>query len=267
MELYCSTNKNNYPATSDIKIDDEVWAIKWYILNVLRKHEPYRIKETLNLCYGASELVKEFMVNNINFMVSMQFQSNHLSDTMLMLIQEQWLEFLYEKNLISSEEYLSRHFPIVIKKLEIFLLLKQPVVDDFNLEIYIFKDKCNYKMDTSLLNVIDTKFAFVNSYNRYLSNKKSDCSKRINVNLDRSMTSNDCCKIMKCGKIPVVICRTDCPSFIKKIDDYSSFYLNSQKNILIQKHKYSNSRCDVKHYNLYCVNTEKLLGSFEFNTD
>ena len=268
MELYCSTNKNKYSSTCDIKINDEVWAIQWYILNVLRMYEPYRIKETLNLCYGASDLVKKFMLRNTNFMVDMQFQSNHLSDTMVMLIQEQWLEFLYQQELISEGEYLSRHFPIVIKKLEALLVLKQPIVDDFNLEIYIFKDKCNYKMDTSLLNVIDTKFVFLNEYNKYCSNKKSDCSKRVNVNLDRNITSKDYCKIEKWGgEIPGKICRTERPSFIKKIDDCSSFYLNSQKNILIQKHEYLNGRCDVKHFNLYCVNTKKLLGSFEFNTD
>jgi len=267
MELYCTTNKNNYPTTSQIKIDNEVWAIKWYILNVLRNYEPYKIKQTLNFCYGASDLVQKFMTDNINFMVNMQFQSPHLSDTMLVLIQEKWLEFLYKQELISEGEYSSRQFPIVIKKLEALLVLKQPVVDDIKLEIYFFKDKRNYKMDITLLNLINTKFAFGNSYNKYLSNKKSDCSNSINVNLDWEMTSHDCCKIEKWGKIPGEISKIDCPRFIKKIDDCSSFYLNSQKNILIQKCKYSNDRIEIKHFNLYCVKTEKLLGSFEFNTD
>lgn len=268
MVLFCLINKINYPNTYNIRINDEVWAIKWYILNVLRKHEPYKIKETLGFCHGSTELVKEFMVNNINFLVSMQFQPHYLSYMMIILIQEQWLEFIYNKNLISSREYSSRHFLIVIKKLEVFLVLKQPVVDDINLEIYIFKDKSNYKMDTSLLNVIDTKFVFVNNYNKYLSNKKSECSKRIKVNLERCMTSDSCCKIvnMKTKQIPDALHKTDCPKFIKKIDDCSSFYLNSQKNILIQKHKYLGC-CDVIHFNLYCVKTEKLLGSFEFNID
>jgi hypothetical protein len=82
------------------------------------------------------------------------------------------------------------------------------------------------------------------------------------------MTSDDCCKIKKWEKIPGEISRTDCPRFIKKIDDCSSFYLNSQKNILIQNHQYlTNNSCEVKHFNLYCMKTEKLLGSFEFNTD
>jgi hypothetical protein len=267
MVLFCLINKINYPNTNNITINDEVWAIKWYILNVLRNHEPYSIKKTVDFCQGATELVKEFMVTNINFMVSMQFQPDYLSHMMIILIQERWLEFIYKKNLISSREYLSRHFPIVIKKLEALLVLKQPVVDDIKLEIYICKDKCNYKMDTTLLNIINTKFAFGNSYNKYLSNKRSDCSKRIKVNLDWSMTSDDCCKIKKWEKIPGEISRTDCPRFIKKIDDCSSFYLTSQKNILIQKDKYSNGTCEVVHFNLYCVKTEKLLGSFEFNTD
>lgn len=277
MKLYCRTNKNNYPTTSQIKIDNEVWAIQWYILNVLRNYEPYKIKQTLNFCYGASDLVQKFMTDNINFMVDMQFQSPHLSDTMIVLIQEKWLEFLYKQELISESEYSSRQFPIVIKKLEALLVLKQPIVDDIKLEIYFFKDKRNYKMDITLLNLINTKFAFGNSYNKYLSNKKSDCSKRINVNLDWGMTSNDCCKIEKWGDLLIFhllqseisgeISKTDCPRFIKKIDDCSSFYLNSQKNILIQKHKHSNGRIEITHFNLYCVKTEKLLGSFEFNTD
>jgi hypothetical protein len=267
MELYCTTNKNKYPHTSQIKIDNEVWAIQWYILNVLRNYEPYKIKQTLNFCYGASDLVQKFMTDNINFMVDMQFQEPHLSDIMIVLIQEKWLEFLYKEELITAGEYLRRHFPIVIKKLEALLVLKQPVVDDIKLEIYFFKDKCNYKMDITLLNLINTKFAFGNSYNKYLSNKKSDCSKRIKVNLDWDMTSHDCCTIEKWGKIPGEISKTDCPRFIKKIDDCSSFYLNSQKNILIQKCKYSNGQIEIKHFNLYCIKTEKLLGSFEFNID
>ena len=268
MVLFCLINKINYPNTNNITINDEVWAIKWYILNVLRNYEPYSIKKTLDFCHGATELVKEFMVTNIDFIVSMQFQPHYLSHMMIILIQEQWLEFIYKKNLISSREYSSRHFLIVIKKLEVFLVLKQPVVDDINLEIYIFKDKSNYKIDTSLLNVIDTKIVFVNNYNKYLSNKMSECSKRININLEKCMTSDNCFKIvnMKTEQIPDLLHTTECPKFIKKIDDCSSFYLNSQNNILIQIHKYLGS-CEVVHYNLYCVKTEKMLGSFEFNLD
>jgi len=268
MVLFCLINKINYPNTNNITINDEVWAIKWYILNVLRNHEPYSIKKTLDFCHGATELVKEFMVTNINFMVSMQFQPHYLSYMMIILIQERWLEFIYKKNLISSREYSSRHFLIGIKKLEVFLVLKQPIVDDINLEIYIFKDKSNYKIHTSLLNVIDTKIVFVNNYNKYLSNKKSECSKRIKVNLEKCMTSDNCFKIvnMKTEQIPDALHRTECPKFIKKIDDCSSFYLNSQNNILIQKHKYLGS-CEVVHFNLYCVKTEKMMGSFEFNID
>jgi hypothetical protein len=267
MELYCTTNKNKYPPTSQIKIDDEVWAIQWYILNVLRNYEPYKIKETLNFCYGASDLVQKFMTDNINFMVDMQFHSSYLSDIMIVLIQEQWLKFLYSQQIISSHEYSSRHFQIVIKKLEELLVLKQPVIDDIKLEIYINKDKSNYKMDTSLLNLINTKFVFVNRSNKYFSNKSSDCYKRVNVNLALGKTSQDCYKIMKLEKIPSKLCRTERLSFIKKIDDCSSFYLNSQKNILIQKNEYGGSGITIKHFNLYCVKTEKLLGSFEFNTD
>lgn len=267
MVLFCLINKINYPNTNNITINDEVWAIKWYILNVLRNHEPYSIKKTLDFCHGATELVKEFMVTNINFMVSMQFQPHYLSNMMIILIQEQWLEFIYKKNLISLREYSSRHFLIVIKKLEVFLVLKQPVVDDINLEIYFFKDKCNYKMDITLLNLINTKFVFANSHNKYLSNKKSDCSKMIKVNLDWEITSNDCCEIEKSVKIPGEISKTDCPRFIKKIDNCSSFYLNTQKNILIQKDKYSNDRIEITHFNLYCMKTEKMMGSFEFNID
>ena len=122
MILFCLLTKINYkllyPKTCTIEIHDEVWAIKWYIINVLRKYEPFKIRKTLELCCGATKLIKEFMFNNINFMVSMQFQPYHLEHIMHLLIQEKWLEFIYEKKLISSTEYSARIFPITIKKME-----------------------------------------------------------------------------------------------------------------------------------------------------
>ena len=268
MILFCLKSKINYkllyPETCNIQIDTEVWSIKWYIINVLRKYEPFKIKQTLDLCCGKTQLIKEFMFNNIDFMVSMQFQPYNLECIMHILIQEKWLEFIYEKKLINSAEYSARRFPITIKKLEVFLELKKPIIDDIKLEIYMYKDKHNYKLETSLVDIHDTKFVFKTQSNRYTSNPKSKCCNTTNINLNTDKNGG----WKQIPKIPCKMSRIEHPNFIEKIhNDPSSFYLNSQKNILIKQHHYSLGTCNVLYFNLFCVKSQSLLGQFEFNTN
>ena len=264
MVLFCLQNKINYvlnyPKTSGIKIEDEVWGLKWYIINILRSHEPYMIRQTLDFCIGATDLIKEFMKLNIRFMIEMQFQSYEYSKIMHVLIQDKWLEFLYNKSLLDPLEYSSRMFKISKKKLETFLVFKQPIIEETTVSLLIYKDKRYYKLDTTLPELIDTKYVFVNSYNRYVSNKRSECSKKNIVNIKEWKTVNTD------SKIGALLKRIDRPEFIEK-DEYSTYYLNKQKNVVIKSRKYTIGSCSVDNYRLYLLENEKMIGSFEFNTD
>lgn len=244
----------------NIKIDDEVWALQWYVYNVLRQHEPYKIKYTLNYCYGATTLMKEFMETNSDFMVQMQFISSKLENIMIYLIQEKWLEFLYEKKMTGSKEYSSRLFPIIIKKFQIKLEMRFPI-EDKNVTFYVYNDKNNYKIETMLSNLINSKFVIANKYGRYVPNKNSICHKRVNVNLRQS---NEWKRI---DKITNKMIRIEKPDFIKTNEKYLSYYLNSQKNILISSHKFTIGSCSAENFTLYSMETKKIIGSIEFNVD
>ncbi len=274
MIMYCIEMKSHYhdiyKDTSHIRIDDEVWAIKWYVLHVLRSYEPYTIQQTLKFCYGATDLIKTFMFNNVRFMISMQFQPYEEDHIMHLLIQEQWLLFLYSLNKIDAKEFSSRQFPIYIKKLEVFLTFKKPVVDDTDISILIAKDNNLYELNTTLLSLIDSKFVFENRYNKYVSNKKSNCSKRINVslrNISRYKPKSKDTNFQLCGKKSEKCSQISCPEFITKKNYHLSYYLNSTKNLIIEQSMFSIGACSVKNFNIYCEKTKNLLGSFEFNTD
>jgi len=257
MIKYCICNKIKNK-NDVIKINDEVWALQWYIYYVLRQHEPYKIQQTLTFCYGATELIKEFFEQNTNFMVQMQFISHKLESIMIYLIQEKWLEFLYEKKLINSKEYSSRLFPIIIKKFELKLELKIPT-EDKNITLYVDVDKCIYRIDTTLSNLFDSKFVIANKYGKYYSNKSSKCHKRININLKQN---NDWKRVNKTTNKTK---RVDKPDFIETNETYLSYELNSQKNIIIETHIFTIGSCSARNFTLYSLKTKKMIGAFEFN--
>jgi hypothetical protein len=253
MVNYCLKNRHRY---KNIKIDDEVNCIQFYVYNVLRSCEPFNIKNTLSYCYGSTDLVKEFMENKIGFMVEMQFLSNE-DDIMIYLIQEQWLYFKSEKGLIYSKECSSRLFPLIIKKLEAKLTMKVPF-DDFDVILYVQKDKFYYKIETVISNLIGTKFIIANNYERYVTNKKSKCHKSIKVNLKRETSWK------KINRIPTKMEVIKGKSFIEPRNEC---YLNSKKNIAVVCSTYSLGNCYISNYTLYLANVKKQIGSFEFNTD
>jgi hypothetical protein len=258
MIIYCIYNKSK--KSNLIKIDDEVLGLEYYVYKVLRQYEPYKIKNTINYCYGATDLMKEFMKTNVNFMIDMQFICEELEHIILYLIQEKWLEFLYNKKIIGSKEYSSRLFPIIIKKLEIKLEMKLPI-EDKNVTFYVDKDERNYKIETTLLDLIDSKFVLSNNYGKYVSNKNSTCHKRINVNLKNS---NEWKLVKEIGNKMI---RVDKPDFIKNSETSYSYYLNSQKNIIICKSTFTIGICSAEKFTMYLMETKKIIGSFEFNID
>jgi hypothetical protein len=248
-----------------IKIDDEAYALKWYIYNVLRMHEPHKIQSTTNYCYGATDLIQQFIKENTNFMVDMQFISESIEHIMILLIQEKWLEFLYEKSLIEPKIYLSRLFLISIKKLESKLILRTPITDK-KISVFINKDKNIYEIKTNLTELIDTKIVFTNKYSKYISNKSSKCHKRYIINLyNKSSLGTENIIFEKISKLPSKCKSINKPDFIITNEIHLSYYINTQKNLIISHGKFTIGSCSCDKYNLYCLETKKLLGTFEFN--
>jgi hypothetical protein len=246
-----------------IKIDDEAYAIEWYVYNVLRMYEPYKIQYTIQYCYGATKLIEKFIKENINFMVNMQFCSKE--DNMILLIQEKWLAFLYENFLIDPKTYLSRSFLISIKKLESILVLRTPLIDK-KITAFVKKDDGLYKMTTNLSNLIDSKIIFTSKCSKYVSNKNSKCHKSYIINLfNLKNLGTDNISFEKISKLPSKLKKIDKPEFITTTERYLSYYINTQKNLIIEYRKFSIGDCSCDNYTLYCLKTKKLLGSFEFN--
>ena len=267
MTNYVLKNKFRGHQFGKIKIDDEAYALEWYVYNVLRMHEPYKINSTIKYCYGTTNLIQQFIKENTNFMVNMQFISESLEHIMILLIQEKWLEFLYEKSLIDPKSYLSRLFLISIKKLESKLILRTPIVDK-KISVFINKDRNMYEIKTNLAELIDTKIVFTNKYSKYISNKSSKCHKRYIINLhNKSSLGNDNIVFEKISKFPSKCKSIFKPDFVATNETYLSYYINAQKNLIISHGKFTIGSCSCDKYNLYCLETKKLLGTFEFNMD
>ncbi len=272
MVNYVLENKFHKHPFGKIKIDDESWAIEWYVYHVLRMHEPYKINSTITFCYGTTKLLKQFIEENINFMVKMQFISQSLEHIMILLIQEKWLEFLYEKSFLEPKTYMKRLFPIIIKKFETILQLKTPVVDK-KLSIFIEKDKKIYEIKTNLEELIGTKIAFTNKYSKYVSNKSSKCHKKYVINLinkaflgSENIVFENVTFDMK-SKKNLKYKSINKPDFIISNESYLSYYINGQQNLIISHGKFTIGSCSCDNYTLYCLKTKKILGSFEFNVD
>ena len=245
-------------------ISDEVWCIQWYILHVLRSYEPYSIKDTLTYCYGAPEIVKSFMKKNVNFMIKMQFQSSEEYKYMHYLIDEQFLNYKYELGLISNYEYMRKVFPLIVKKLELNLILKKPFV---NRPVKLFfTHKRSYRhnkyiFNTTLEDLLDTKFLIPNQYNKCKKNKNSKCYKTVIMDLTKK-------EYEQIKEFPEPIKSQQNPDILnslKKKHPYSTVKFNEELIIVENSMSYGSISC--KLFTIYEKDGKTLLGNVEFNFD
>jgi hypothetical protein len=166
--------KNRY---EKIKISPESWYIQWYIYNLYRQYEPHFINNTINYCYGASDLIKDFMKDNIDFMINMQFLSEFYENIMIFLIEEKILEYRHKKNIISDNYFSKNSFPIIIKKLEKYLNFK--ILNPYKKFILNFEyNKNKYEIEIEAENLFNTQFLLVNKNNKYYINSNSKCTNK-----------------------------------------------------------------------------------------
>ena len=160
-----------------IKISPESWYIEWYVYYILRSYEPCYIKDTLTYCGGANQLIKDFMNDNINFMINLQFLSGSYKNIIIFLIEEKILEYKHEKNIISDSYFSKNVFPTRIKKLEKNLNFK--ILNTYENFILSFcYMKTTYKIKLDMKDLFNTKFIFLDKNNRYYENKQSKCLKK-----------------------------------------------------------------------------------------
>lgn len=163
-----------------LKISPETWAIRWYIYNVLRKHEPYKIKSTLTYCYGATKELQKFMNENIDFMISMQFISDIYSNIVVYLIEEKILEFKQKEGKFEEEEYFSKIFPrlFVLREIKLKTYLKfRTIIPNIYVNLEIYYNKTVYKLVIPSDDLIDTKIIFPSRYGKS-KETNSKCSKK-----------------------------------------------------------------------------------------
>jgi hypothetical protein len=160
-------NKKKY--YKGLKISPETWAIEWYIYNVLRNHEPYKIKSTLTYCYGATKELQKFMEENIDFMISMQFISDIYSNIVVYLIEEKILEFKQKEGKFTDKEYFSKIFPrlFILREIKLKTYLKfRTIILDIYVNLEIYYNKIKYKLVIPSDNLIDTKIIFPSRYGK-----------------------------------------------------------------------------------------------------
>lgn len=156
----------------------ESWYIQWYVFNVLRSHEPWSIRQTLTFCHGSTKELQDFMNENVDFMIEMQFFSR--DSNIIYFIEEKILEFKHKIGKISDSVYLNRVFPVRVKKLEIILKFKMPI-EDMKIKFYFTRDGSNYQLEMPTKDLFDSKIVFPHRYNSNPSGR-SKCTKTIKFN-------------------------------------------------------------------------------------
>ena len=87
----------NKDENKENKFNPETYYIEWYVHNILRMYEPYKIKQTLTYCYGASEELQTFMNDNTEFMIDMQFLHHNKEHLMTTLIEKKLTDYKNKK--------------------------------------------------------------------------------------------------------------------------------------------------------------------------
>ena len=179
----------------------DTWSISWYIINVLRRHRPQFIRTTLTYCHGATKLIKEFMEQNIDFMVDMQFLRSFPKDLspshpsryenlLQYLIEEQILLHKYKMGKLTDRQLNSKLFPIIIKKLENNLILRHPT-NIKNVELKLEFEGRFYRKNFDINDLLDTKIVFPCKHERNPVNIFSVCYKKIRFDKDKWDTYTD----------------------------------------------------------------------------
>jgi hypothetical protein len=264
---------NNYFNNPDISI--ESWYIEWYIYYVLRNHEPDRIKNTLEYCYGATDLIKKFMKENTKFMIDMQFLSQRGDNYMIYLIESEFLEFKYSLGLIKEVDFCSKIFKCRIKKLEYKLKLKVPLLDKIVRLEFIGKGDKKFYKEMSSKDLLDTQFIFFKNKN-FKGLEKSSCNKKIFVDLKNSIfkidyklsnqKKNNKYKYVKEYQ-KVTNINTKKSITIDNNNEQSRIIFNDEQNLLLEIFNFSFGLTTVKSINLYCPEHGNLLGNFQMVYD
>jgi hypothetical protein len=180
LKNYLSKNKHH----KDLKISSESWAIQWYIYNVLRSYEPYKIKDTLSYCYGATKKLQKFMEENIDFLINMQFLRDVYSSIMIYLIEEKILEFNYKEGIFTEEEYFNKILPklFIIRQIKLQSYLKfKTNIPNININLEINYNKTKYNLVIPSDDLIDTKIIFSSKYGTS-KGTNSKCTKKKEFN-------------------------------------------------------------------------------------
>lgn len=161
------------------KFSQETFYIEWYVYHVLRQYEPYKINQTLNFCYGASDELQDFMKKNVDFMIGMQFFKLEKDEIMPYFIEEKILEYKNSNGKLTDKDFLKKVFSIRVKKLENTLKFK--MYNNYTIQVKISYEREKYLLTLNSNDLFDTKFVFKGKYGTR-SNIYSKCYKKFIVN-------------------------------------------------------------------------------------
>jgi len=265
------TLKNYLTKNKDlkIKISPESWAIKWYIYYVLRSYEPYKIKDTLSHCYGATKKLKKFMEENIDFMINMQFLTDIYSSIMIYLIEEKILEFNYKEGKFTEEEYFNKIFPklFIIRKLKLQSYLKfRTNVPNININLEINYNKTKYNLVIPSSDLFDTKIIFPSKYGSS-KGTGSKCTKKKQFNdllkyKNVFSTQNNIPYTYDKKKKELINVTNNKKIKINHNSEYSTFYFSKCSKLLVFEDCYSGNVWSKSVFTIFNLEGE-MLGFFE----
>lgn len=274
-DMFQFTLKNYLKHKNDkVQVSLEAWSVYWCISSILRLYEPFYIKRTIKLCYGLTNLVMNFMNDNLNFLISMQGLSSELSSIMSYLIEEQILEYKYSLGLISGRCFLSLSFPIRVIKLEKILQFRN-FIPNSKIKVFIHTNNSNYILDIQSDDLFNTKFVIPTKVLKPVPTK-TKCFKTKIVDFNdeawtkvKSFKSNKkLCITHKFISSTNEVIDTKSSSIVKIKHPIknASMKLNIDNNIVICKNIWSIGLSETTEVSLYSVKDGSFIGYFEFIT-
>lgn len=258
--MYVAKKVSTYVSANDlnnknekIRISPESWAIEWYVYRVLREYEPIEIRDTLTYCHGATDELKRFMKENVNFMIEMQFLPHEYENIMIYLIEEKILEFNYKLGSINLEDYVKRMFPVRKIKLENYLMFKN-YVPNVNVKLQFTVNRKEHKFLMPINELLDTAIIIPSKHG--ISNINSKCLrikriKHFNEYIDENIKFETNRKNIE-NNIQ-----------INHIETHASRTISPSANLIIYSSCRSGGLMSKKTITLYGSKTGKLIGKFE----